>query len=414
MQRYDRLYRLYHEFDADGLRERQQYLDVFPPVDSSLALAHWGEARESVDERKARIARAFDDGAALAEVAARATREQAFRALDLHSKYGRAVDCLVCDVDETLRSAGRTDDEIPRDALYLLRTFHEAEVPIVVCTGKTLENVKGFVIQGLGNEVFHSGRLSVVYEAGCGVFTPGHGSDTKRLLYEGIDESVVATFDAVRTRALRDAPPTVRRGCHLQGNEFNVTFMTNAETGSAAAEAVIDDALAYLTGLVGRVVAGDAGADPAAGAEWARAHFAAADPEIRGGLARAEALPAVDHGVVPGAVRDVLDRLDVGFYRADAAELVSRDLDKASGVEAALDVLGVDDPFCLVMGDSKSDLRVMEWVEAHDAGISAAPEHASQAVLDHVAATDELTFEPGDSADVLRTAYALNRLAELG
>jgi hydroxymethylpyrimidine pyrophosphatase-like HAD family hydrolase len=456
MERYDRLYRLYREFDADGLRERQQYLDVFPPVDSQLALAHWQEARESVDERKARIREAFDDGDVLAAIAARATREQAFRALDLHSKYGRAVDCLVCDVDETLRSAGRTDDEIPRDALYLLRTFHEAEVPIVVCTGKTLENVKGFVIQGLGNEVFHSGRVSVVYEAGCGVFTPGHGSDTKRLLYEGLDDDVLAVFDAVRTRALRDAPLEVRSGCHLQGNEFNVTFMTNAETGSGEAEAVIDRALVYVLDLVGDVVAGlvadegdggdgradaddgaprgtrgepggddpgpDEGADPpddpgvaapSTSAAWARAHFAAADREIRAALDRQGALPAVDADEVPEDVGALLDRLDVGYYRADAAELTSLELDKAAGVRAALDVLDVRDPFLLVMGDSKSDLRVMEWVAEQDCGISAAPEHASEAVLEHVAATDELTFEPGDSADVLRTVYALNQVAEL-
>jgi len=67
-----------------------------------------------------------------------------------------------------------------------------------------------------------------------------------------------------------------------------------------------------------------------------------------------------------------------------------------------------------VMGDSKSDLRVMEWVAENDAGIAAAPEHASPAVLDHVRATDDLVFARGDSGEMLRTIYALNQLAALG
>jgi len=83
------------------------------------------------------------------------------------------------------------------------------------------------------------------------------------------------------------------------------------------------------------------------------------------------------------------------------------------GVEAALDVLGVADPFALVMGDSKSDLRVMRWAAEHDAGIAAAPEHASRDVLDHVLSTDELVFDQGKATEPLRTVWALNRLAAL-
>jgi hypothetical protein len=76
-------------------------------------------------------------------------------------------------------------------------------------------------------------------------------------------------------------------------------------------------------------------------------------------------------------------------------------------------VLDVDDPFVLVMGDSKSDLRVMRWAAEHDAGIAAAPDHASQDVLDHVLSTDELVFDRGDAAAMLRTVYAVNLLARL-
>jgi len=65
-----------------------------------------------------------------------------------------------------------------------------------------------------------------------------------------------------------------------------------------------------------------------------------------------------------------------------------------------------------VVGDSKSDLRVMRWVEENGTGIGAAPEHASENVLDHVRSTDELVFDEGAADDILRTVYALNRFAK--
>ena len=216
MERYDQLYRLYDDFDAATLRALQDFVDLFPPVDSRVALEHWQEVGNELDDRKAEIRDAFPaTGETFCELAARASRDQAFAALDLHAKYDRGVNVLVLDVDETLRSAGGTDNEIPRETLHLLTEFHEAGLPIVVCTGQTLENVKGFLIQGLGNELVHSGDLSIVYEAGTGVFTPGHGADTKRLLYEDLDADVRAIFDAVRSRVLSEAPERLRRGCHL-------------------------------------------------------------------------------------------------------------------------------------------------------------------------------------------------------
>lgn len=431
MERYDLLYRLYDEFDVETLREHQSFVDLFPPVDSRVALEHWEDASDELDLLKSEIRDALPGGATFAEIAAHADRETAFTALDLHAKYGRAVNALVLDVDETLRSAGGTDNEIPRETLHVLTTLHDAGVPIVICTGQTLENVKGFMIQGLGNELVHSGAFSIVYESGNGVFTPGHGSRTKRLLYEELDESVRGVFDDVRSRVLPESPEDVRRGCHLQGNEFNVTLKPNFETGSADAEAVIDDGLVHLIDLLGAVVVeradvegGDgAGEDDTSspaerGAAWARAHYASADPEIREVLeaSAAEGGTAVDPTAladVPEPVAALFDRIDVGYYRGDAAEITSLELDKVAGVEAALDVLDVRDPFLLVMGDSKSDLRVMEWVAERDSGIAAAPEHASADVLSHVLERDELVFDRGASARTLRTAHVLNLLARL-
>lgn len=41
MERHDLLYRLYDEFDVETLREYQSLVDLFPPVDSRVALEHW-------------------------------------------------------------------------------------------------------------------------------------------------------------------------------------------------------------------------------------------------------------------------------------------------------------------------------------------------------------------------------------
>ncbi|MFW6321055.1 MAG: HAD family hydrolase [Halohasta sp.] len=411
-ERYDRLHRLYAEFDTETLRAHQRFVDLFPPVDSPVALSHWEDASEELGRRKAEIAASLDDGETFAEIAARADHDEAFTALDLASRHGSAVNALVLDVDETLRSAGQTDNEIPRETLHALTEFHEAGVPIVICTGQTLENVKGFMIQGLGNELVHSGEFSIVYEAGTGVFTPGHGSETKRLLYEDLDDHIGEIFESVRDRVLPEAPEEIRRGCHLQGNEFNITLKPNFETGSQRAERVIDAGLVYLIDLlakaVGIVVDEHDGSHslPAV----ARAYYADADPEIHEVLDREDALPDCSVAEVPEALRAVFERIDVAYYHADAAEIGSLELNKAAGVEASLDVLGIDDPFVLVMGDSKSDRRVMEWVDAEGCGLSAAPDHASEGVLDHVRSTDELTFDRGASAAMLRTIYVYNLL----
>ncbi|ELZ20439.1 HAD family hydrolase [Natrinema limicola] len=421
MERYDLVYQLYDEYDTKTLREFQEFVDVFPAVDSRVALEHWQGATEELEERKDEIRSSFAAGETFAEIAARATRDQAFTALDLEAKYDRAVNVLVLDVDETLRSAGGTDNEIPRETLHLLTEFHETGVPIVICTGQTLENVKGFAIQGLGSEIVHSGDLSIVYEAGTGVFTPGHGADTKQLLYEDLEEEIRTVFDEVRSRVLPEAPEELRRGCHLQGNEFNVTMKPNYETGSADAREIIDEALVYLIDLLADAVGdtlengdGESALDDETITDWTRAFYAAQDPELRAVLESEGSYPDLDADTVPDALTAVLERIDVAYYEADAAEIGSLELNKVVGVERALDVLGVDDPFALVMGDSKSDLRVMKWVAENDAGIAAAPEHASQDTLQHVLETDELVFDRGKSVDVLRTVYALNRLARLG
>jgi hydroxymethylpyrimidine pyrophosphatase-like HAD family hydrolase len=409
MTDYDTLYRLYEEFDTAALRDNQEFVDVFPPVDSRVGLDYWADARQELEERREAIRRSLGpEGDTLAEIASRATREQAFTALDLLSTYDRGVNALVLDVDETLRSAGSTDNEIPRETLHVITELVESGVPLVVCTGQTLENVKGFAVQGLGNELVHSGSVSIVYEAGTGVFAPGHGPQTKQLLYEGLDPAVRSVFDRLRVGALSEAPEDVRRGCHRQGNEFNVTLKPNFETGSESARTVVDRGMIHLLDLLGTAVGEELGLDTDPAADWARSFYADVDPEDAGDREDADAQVSVD---VPAEARDLFERIDAAYYEADAAEIGSLELNKVVGVEAALDVLGVEDPFVLVMGDSKTDLRVMEWAAENDAGIAAAPDHASEAVLDHVRRRDGLVFDRGDAAAPLRVVYALNSLA---
>ncbi|AGB16372.1 putative HAD superfamily hydrolase [Halovivax ruber XH-70] len=420
MVTHDTLYELYESYDTDSVRAYQTFVDLLPPMDSRVVLEYWDRANAELDRRKERIRSAFDEGETLAGVAATATRDQAFTALDLSTSHGRPVNVLVLDVDETLRSAGGTDNEIPRETLHVLTRFHEAGVPIVICTGQTLENVKGFAIQGLGSELVHSGDLAIVYESGTGVFAPGHGAETKQLLYEALDEPIRAIFEDVRGRVLTEAPADLRRGCHLQGNEFNVTLKPNYEIGSPDARELIDEALGYLLDLLADAVyrqLSATGPDAADGRgapdlrQQTRAFYADADPEIRRVLERDGTYPGTDAGELSDDHVDVLERIDVAYYEADAAEIGSLELNKVVGVQRALDVLGVTDPFALVMGDSKSDLRVMEWVAENSAGIVAAPNHASTAVLDHVLSTDELVFDRGKSADVLQTIAAMNEFA---
>ncbi|MFB6081516.1 MAG: HAD family hydrolase [Halanaeroarchaeum sp.] len=404
-ERYQELYRLYADFDVGTLREYRDFVDLFPPLDSPIALDRWQDVKEEMEEREAEIRDAFEAGDAFADIAGVATRDQAFTALDLYTKYERMVTALVVDVDETLRSAGGTDNEIPRETLHQLTELHESGMPIVVCTGQTLENVKGFAIQGLGDELVYSGDLSIVYEGGSGVFTPGQGARTKQLLYEDLPDEVIDRFQTVRSQVVREMPSALRSRTHLQGNEFNVTIKPNDETGSDRALTTIRTALPHLLDQLGSTLTGAAGYDEVA------AYYADADPEIEAALDAVDALP--DEGSVPATVRESLADVDVAYYRADAVELTSRKLNKVVGVKAAFDVLGVEDPFAMVLGDSKSDLRVMRWLDEEGIGIGAAPEHASEQVVEFVADQDDLVFDRGAADQMLRTLRAMARIADV-
>jgi len=409
MSVYDRLYEAYARPDSRQIRELRVLVGLYPPLDSPIALGYWEDARDRLYGHIQQITRETGEPW-IADILAKATREEAFTAADLAARYGRSVEALVLDVDETLRSAGTTDNEIPRETLYHLTELHEQGIPIIICTGQTLENVKGFAIQGLGTAIAHAPTFSIVYESGTGVFAPGHGADTKRLLYDELEPPIPSIFTKVRSRILTEAPKQIAEQMHLQGNEFNVTLKPNFDVGTSPAEEVVIDGMHHLMETVGGVLSEelDGSREAAETTAAVKCWFAERDREIASVLeARNETPPEV---AIDQALEAVLERLDIAVYPADAAELSSLDLNKAHGVQAALEVLGIDDPFLLVMGDSKSDLRVMRWIDESDAGIAAAPRHASGAVLEHVYSTDALVFEPGDAASVLRTVDVLNQL----
>jgi hypothetical protein len=170
----------------------------------------------------------------------------------------------------------------------------------------------------------------------------------------------------------------VNRQNKIYTDEFSLILKPNYETVSERTHEVIDAALVHQVDTVGRTVAeGVAHEVPKVDAErWARAYYADADPEIAGVLERLDPGPG-GADEVNAAVLDLFEMVDIAYCEADAAEVTSLELDKVAGVEAALSVLGVEDPLALVMGDSKFDLRVMECVYERDASMGGAPRRAT-------------------------------------
>lgn len=413
-----RIERVYEESDADRLhadRERAALLDaaVRSPAES------WG------DDECERCLDALDranekDAARYRALLSIATREQAQRACELQDCFTRRIDTLVLDIDETLRSATQNGNRISPHTCYLLREFHDQGGAIIVCTGKSIGYVRGCLTQALGQAVLTSDRFSIVYEAGAGVYTPSAGPATKQRLYDRLDDDVQTVFDRVRTTYLDRIPDALRDHHHFEQKEFNVTLIPNAEVKSAAAIETIDRAASHLVAAVADVVATRTSHSRQAVVR----HFAATDPELAAALERQHTVsPVIDtaeaNGVFESAAdtadRDLdplLQSIEIGYYRGDAVELTAGALGKASGVRVAADTLSLEEPFMLVMGDSKTDLEVMTAVTEANRGICAAPAHASDGVLEHCRDANGIVFDQGHATDALRIAFAYNILDE--
>ena len=413
-----RIERLYEMTDIDQVqadRERAALLDAAArsPTES------WSDddferclgALDGTDEQ---------DAARYRDLLSVATSEQAQRACELQARFGRRIDTLVLDIDETLRSATRNGNRIGPQTCYLLREFHDQGGTIIVCTGKSIGYVRGCLTQALGQAVLASDRFSIVYEAGAGVYTPSAGPATKQRLYDRIDDAVPTVFDRVQTTYLERIPDALRDRHHFEQKAFNVTLIPNADVKSAAAIEAIDRAASHLVAAVADVVARQTSHSRPAVVQ----HVAAADPELAAALERqptaasgidaTEANGGIEGETTPtdGDPDPLLQSIEIGYYRGDAVELTAGALGKARGVRVAADTLSLETPFMLVMGDSKTDLEVMNAVTEADRGICAAPDHASDGVLDHCRDANGIVFDQGRAADALRIAFAYNILAE--
>jgi len=418
MERYDQIYRLYRDFDTETLEAYQDFVDLFPPVDSRVALDHWEEATDELERRKAEIRDGFDEeGGVYADLAAALSRDQAFTALDLATEYERPINALVLDVDETLRTAGQTDNEIPATSSTGSTSCTRTGCPSSSVPGRPWRTSRDSLIQGWGTNSSTRRpqyRLRVGQRRVHARSRPGHEAAPLRGPRRRDNGRVRGRALAHHHRS-PDEDPTglsppgqrVQRDAEAERGDRD----TGGQRSDRSCVGVRRRPAGRRRGRTGRGrrrVERDGGRPGVVGEGALQP-----DPEIAQVLRSRDALPDVDADDAPEDLARILERIDVAYYEADAAEIVSLELDKAAGVEAAFDVLGVEDPFALVMGDSKSDLRVMQWLEERDAGLAAAPKHSSRDVLDHVIRTDELLFDEGDAASVLELVAGTNLFAEL-
>lgn len=397
----------YDDHDTRTLRDANQTLKTTYATDDSVC-----QTREQAEDQYAAIAETIrselPSGDVLVDVATNATREQALSAIDLRTRYDGQLDCLVLDIDETLRTVECAENTLPVDVRTCLRAFWEDGTPVVVATGKPLEFVRGLVTQALGQEVVQSDRFSVVYEAGIGVYTPNAGERTKVRLSRKLPDDVRDTVEAVRRAVTTRLPDSLASSIHLEEKSFNVTILPNEPTGSPAARTVVDEALVQLLRVVGEVVTDDTEYTTDVAFDF----YGSRDPEV-GAVLRDRGVEIAPVESVPPAL-SVLEELDVVYYEADAVEVLSSRITKRSGVESAFETLSLASPFALVMGDSKTDQVMMEYAVETGSGIPAAPTHASDSIVEYVRSEDGFLFEPGHGGDPLRRMYAYNRLGALG
>lgn len=410
-----RLESAYDEVDAERLRLARDRALLRDAADPSSAASRIDDVEFQPEQDDLGEKDAFMD------ILSVATREQAHRACELWDYFGRPIDTLVLDIDETLRSATHNGNRISPQACALVREFHDRGGAIVVCTGKSIGYVRGCLTQAVGQGVLTSGRFSIVYEAGAGVYTPNAGSATKQRLYDRIDDSVREVFERVKAEYLERIPDDLRDRHHFEQKEFNVTLIPNADVKSDVAIETIDQASQHLVATVATIVAARTSHSPRQVIEY----FALADPELASALDYENAaLEGGDEanqpaGFADGADVDDLDldplvrSIDIGYYRGDAVEVTSGTLGKGNGVQVATETLSLEDPFMLAMGDSKTDLEIMEAITDRNRGICAAPDHASEAVLDQCERANGLVFEQGRVEEALRIVLAYNCLDRL-
>lgn len=401
---------MYDNFDTSHIYDLQKQIDLLSEFGGCANSSKMDNAIQRLETKKSKIQTHFSENEGVyISFASYVNRDQAKVAQKLRRTHDEKINTLVLDIDDTLRLPEEGNNQIPPETLNLIKEFWREGLNIIISTGQTLEYAKGLFTQGMGDEFVNSGDVSFVYEAGAGVFTPHHGDKTKLQVYEGVEEKLRRIFNQMRLRPL---PDELQSFCHIQGNEFNYTLKPNFETGTKRAKDAIDWALVYLLDLLEQSIR-YVEYDQAGQRGWARAYYANTDGRIRSVLKEQDQLSDSVGVEIPDSWTRLFDQITVDYYKGDAIEVRLSELNKAAGVKKALEVLEVSDPSIFMMGDSKTDLKVMEWVTANGIGIVAAPDHASSAVLDHVRASDGLVFDHTDGAHALRTVYGFNKITEL-
>jgi hydroxymethylpyrimidine pyrophosphatase-like HAD family hydrolase len=334
------------------------------------------------------------------------------RAFDWLPVWPDTCTLVTFDIDGTLRAQRTSNNEIPGSTLGAFKLLFQdfPDMRFIVATNHTLDDAKGFLFEGFGEERFGSGRFSVVYEQGAGVFTPQLGAATKISLIPPPTAKSRKLLDAVRIKVMESCSRTV--DCsqfHLQGNEFNVTIKPNFLAETPEAESVVREAGAVLLRTLAEVIRQDYPEDPETLSHFLRGFYAEYNPSV-GRLTVGSEAGKLKH---PKEVAALAASLSLGYYPAEAVELTSREVTKYDGFKRAREMFQHTSTPIVALGDSPSDLPVFDFITEHRAGIIACPDTAKDVMIEYVTKHRGMIYPKGQAEDVLHALYAFNHLRRL-
>lgn len=334
------------------------------------------------------------------------------RAFDWLAAWPDPCTLITFDIDGTLRAQRTSNNEIPGGTLGAFKLLFQdfPEMRFIVATNYTLDDAKGFLFEGFGEERFASGRFSVVYEQGAGVFTPQLGAATKVSLVPPPTRPSRRLMDAVRIRLMESCARTL--DCskfHLQGNEFNVTVKPNFLAETPEAEAIVREAGVVLIRLLAEVIGAEYPEDPEALTHYLKSFYAESNSAV-GRLLPAHAKVKIAHAK---EIAELAGSLSLGYYPAEAVELTSREVTKFDGFKRAREMFQHTSTPIVALGDSPSDLPVFDYITGHRSGIVACPDAAKDLMIEYVTKHRGLIYPKGQAEDVLHSVFAFNHLRHL-
>lgn len=336
-------------------------------------------------------------------------RKQLELAQYLRQQHSKEINTLALDLDDTLRFGHLNDNRISPDLVDIIAQFWKEDINIIISTGRPLEHIKGTITQTFGDKFVYSENVCFVYEAGAGIYTHYNDGNPKVRKYAHVEETLEDIFNHMRSQPL---PENIRDHCYTQTNEFNYTLKPNAKTKSASAQDSIEIGLVYLLDLIEESISHVTG-DSLGQNTAIYTHYGNANQHIRSVLQKQDKLQNIDTVQLSAPQRHLLNNITINYYKGDAVEARLTQLNKRSGVKTALNTLRVCNPSILLMGDSETDLKLMQWIVNNNYGVVATPDNASSSVIGYVQDADGVVYSPSDADDVLRAAYGLNKVIEL-